>query len=223
MRQNQIVVDHGADIGLVDHLERVDLVRGAEAVEEVHERHARLKRRRLGDERHVMGLLHRVRGQHGKARGAGGHDVGMVAEDRQRVGRKGARRHVEDGRRQFAGNLEHVGDHQHQALRGREGGGEGAGLQRAVYGAGGAAFALHLLDREDVAPDVLDAGRGPFVGQFRHHRRGGDRDRSRRLRSPCRRCGQQRCCRPWWPFWPVCQPLEAVSGIMSMAWHGHCS
>ena len=57
-------------------------------------------------------------------------------------------------RGQLAGDLVHVGDHQQQALRRGEGGGERAGLQRAVEGAGGAAFALHLDHRRHGAPDV---------------------------------------------------------------------
>ena len=84
-----------------------------------------------------------------------GHDVGVVAEDRQRVGGQRARRDVDDERRQLAGDLVHVGDHQQQALRGREGRGQRAGLQRAVDGAGGAAFGLHLDHLRDRAPDVL--------------------------------------------------------------------
>ena len=66
-----------------------------------------------------------------------------------------------DRRGQLARDLEHVGDHQQQALRGGEGGGQGAGLQRAVHRAGGAAFALHLDDRGDGAPDVLVGLRRP--------------------------------------------------------------
>ena len=55
---------------------------------------------------------------------------------------------------QLAGDLVHVGDHQQQALRRREGRRQRAGLQRAVNGAGRAAFALHLDHRRDGAPDV---------------------------------------------------------------------
>ncbi len=40
---------------------------------------------------------------------------------------------VEDRRRQLAGDLVHVGDHQQQALRRREGRRQRAGLQRAVH------------------------------------------------------------------------------------------
>ena len=44
-------------------------------------------------------------------------------------------------RGQFTRNLEHVGDHQQQSLAGSKGSRERAGLQRAVNGAGSAAFA----------------------------------------------------------------------------------
>ena len=153
----------------------VELVRGAEPVEEMQERDARLERRGLRDQRRVVRLLHRAGGQQRKAGRARRHHVGMVAEDRQRLRRERARRDVEDRRGQLAGDLEHVGQHQHQALRGREGRRQRARLQRAVHGAGGAAFALHLLHDRDVAPDVGRALRRPLVGELGHGRGRGDR------------------------------------------------
>ncbi len=80
----------------------------------------------------------------------------------------GAGRDVEDRAGQFARDLVHVGDHQQQALRGGEGGGERAGLQGAVQGAGGAAFALHLDHRGHGAPDVGLLFGGPLVRPFAH-------------------------------------------------------
>ncbi len=170
MRPHQIVVDHGADIGITDERQRVDLMRGAEPIEEMHERHPRFERRRLRDQRHVVGFLHRVRRQHGKAGGTHGHDIGMIAENRKRLGRDRTRRHVKDRGGKLAGDLEHVGDHQHQALRGRECRRQRSGLQCSVYGACRAALALHFLNDGDIAPDIGDAARGPLVGQFRHRR-----------------------------------------------------
>jgi len=55
-------------------------------------------------------------------------------------------------RRQLAGNLEQIGDHQQQALRGREGGGQRAALQRAMHGADGAGLGLHFDDVGHGAP-----------------------------------------------------------------------
>ena len=99
----------------------------------------------------------------------------MVAEDRQRMRRQGAGGNVEDGRRQFAGDLVHVRDHQQQALRGREGRRQRAGLQRAMHGTGGTAFGLQFDDFRNAAPDIGLALRRPFVGQFAHTGRRGDR------------------------------------------------
>ena len=138
----------------VEQLDLGDFVRGAEAVEEVQEGHAGLQRGGLGDQGEVLGLLHRVGGQHGEAGLAAGHDVGVVAEDGQGVGGQGAGGDVHDEAGQLAGDLVHVGDHQQQALRRGEGRGQGAGLQGAVDRAGGAAFGLHLDHLGHRAPDV---------------------------------------------------------------------
>ena len=61
-----------------------------------------LERRGVRDGRHVVRFLHRVRAEHREAGLAAGHDVGVVAEDRQRVRRQRARRDVHRERRQLA-------------------------------------------------------------------------------------------------------------------------
>ncbi len=86
-----------------------------------------------------------------------------------------AGRHVEDRRRELAGDLVHVRDHQQQALGGRERGGQRAGGQGAVHRAGGAAFGLQFADMRDRAPDILLAGRAALIGNFAHRRGGSDR------------------------------------------------
>jgi hypothetical protein len=80
------------------------------------------------DRREVLGLLHAARAEHCEASLPAGHDVAVVAEDRQRVRRQRARAHVQDERRELAGNLVHVRDHQQQALGRGERGGERASL-----------------------------------------------------------------------------------------------
>ena len=175
MGANEIVADHRAHLGVREQRELVHLVRGAESVEEMHERNAAFEGRRLGDQGEVVSLLHRTGAEQGEAAGADRHHVGMVAEDRQRLGGDRARRDMEHRRGQLAGDLEHVGQHQQQALGGREGRRQRAGLQRAMDRAGGAALALHLLHDRHVAEDVANAERGPFVGEFGHRRRRRDR------------------------------------------------
>ena len=113
---DQLVVDHGAHIVIGQLLDLLHLVGGAEAVEEVEEGDARFEGGGLGDQGEVHDLLHELEAQHGPAGLADGHDVLVIAEDGERLGGDGAGGNVEDGRRQFAGDLVHVGDHQQQPL-----------------------------------------------------------------------------------------------------------
>ncbi len=69
------------------------------------------------------------RAEHGEAGLAGAHDVAVVAEDAEGMGGDGAGGDVDDGRGELAGDLVHVGEHEQQALRGGEGGGECTGLE----------------------------------------------------------------------------------------------
>jgi hypothetical protein len=113
-------------------------------------------------------LLHRAGGEQGEAGLPRRHDVGVVAEDGERVRGQGTGSHVQGEGGQLAGDLEHVGDHQQQALRGGEGGGQRAGLQRAVHRAGGAALGLHLHDLRHLTPEVGLALDRPGVRQLSH-------------------------------------------------------
>ena len=173
-----LFVDDGADFVVGKRLNLGDFVRGAEAVEEVHERHARLERSRVGNERHVLRLLPGSGVEHDEARRAAAHHVGVVAEDRERVRRERARRHVHRERNELAGDLVHVGDHQQQALRGGERRRQRAREQRAVHGARDAGLGLKLLDTRGVVPEIGHLLRRPFVARFRH--RGGRRNRVNR-------------------------------------------
>ena len=127
-------------------------MRGAETVEEMQEWQARLEGRRLSDQGNVHDLLYAAGGQHRPAGRSGRHDVALIPEDRKGLGRQGAGGNVEDRRRQFPGDLEHVGDHQEQALRRSECRRQRPGRQRSVNGSGGAPLRLHLHDDRNRAP-----------------------------------------------------------------------
>ena len=174
MGEDLLVIDHRADLLVRDERDLVDLVRGAKAVEKMDEGYSRCKRRGLGDQRHVVGLLHRGGGEQRKAGRTHGHDVLMIAEDRQPLRRERAGGDMEDGRRQLARDLVHVRDHQEQALGSGEGGGQRATLEGAMHRARGAALALHLDHVRDHAPDIRLALRRPLIGQLRHGRARGD-------------------------------------------------
>ena len=159
----------------VDHLHCGELVARAETVEEVHERQAAFQRGQMRHGGQVQDLLHAARGEHGEAAGAAVHHVAVIAEDAHGVGAYGTGRHVHDRGKPFARDAVHDRDHQHQALAGGKGRGEGARLQRAVHRADGAGFALHLLQPHGLPEQILPAGRGPHVGMLRHGQ--GRRDR----------------------------------------------
>ena len=99
----------------------------------------------------------------------------MIAEDRQRVRRDRTGGDVEDRRRQFAGDLVHVGNHQQQTLRCRKRRRQRPRLQGAMDGAGSAAFRLQFDNLGNAAPDVGLALCRPLVGQFAHAGRRSDR------------------------------------------------
>ena len=136
--EDTIHIDEGAHVVFGEHFDFVDFMRSAEAVEKMHEGDAGFERGGMGDERQVHRLLHGVRREQRESGGAAHHHVGVVAENRQSVGGDRARADMKYRRRQFAGDLVHVRDHQQQALRRGEGRGQGSGLERAVNRSRGA-------------------------------------------------------------------------------------
>ena len=84
------------------------------------------------------------------------------------MGEQGPGGDVEHPRSISPAILAHVGDHQQQALGGRVGGGQGAGLEGAVDHCGGAALGLHLHHLHRLAEEVLLSVGGPLVHVFRH-------------------------------------------------------
>ena len=166
----------------VDHLDLLNLVGCPEPVKEVDEGHPGLHRGQMGHGGQVHNLLDAGGGHHGHTGGAAAHHVLVVAEDV--VGMLGDRpgRHMEHGGHPVAGHDVHIGNHQQQALGRGEGGGHGAGLRRAVEGAGGAALGLHLHQAHALAEHVLAAGGGPLVHLLAHGRGGRDGKNSRHIR-----------------------------------------
>jgi len=79
--RHQVLGDDGAEVVVGELLDPGDLVRGAEAVEEVEERDAREERRPLGDGGQIVGLLHRAGGEQAEAGLPDRHHVRVIAED----------------------------------------------------------------------------------------------------------------------------------------------
>jgi len=105
----------------------------------------------------------------------------MVTENGQGMGGHGAGRNMKDGRQQFAGDLEHVGNHKEQALGGGERRCQGAGGERTVDSTGGAGFGLHFPDGDGLAEDVFQPLGRPFIRYLAHGRRRRDGINGRRV------------------------------------------
>ena len=171
---DSVPIQQVAQILVIPNLDLLDLVRGAEAVEEMEEGYTALDRGEMGYSAQIHDLLRGVGAQHRIAGLTAGVHVRVVAEDVQGMGGHSTGGDVDDAGQQLAGHLVHVGDHQQQALRSGVGGGKGTGRQRAVHSAGGASLRLHLGDADLSAEQVLAACGGIFVGLVRHHGRGRD-------------------------------------------------
>ena len=176
---------------VAQHVDLLDLVAGTEAIEEVQERDTRLDGTQMRHSRQICRLLDAAAGQQGEARLTAVHHVGVVAEDGEGVGTHGAGRHVQHAGQTLAGDAVQGGDHQHQALRGGEAGGQRTGLQRAVTGTAGTGLGLHLHQTNRLTEDVLFAGGRPRVGVLRHGAGRGDGidgcDLGERIGYVCRR------------------------------------
>ena len=171
----RLLVNEAAQILIIEGLDALHLVRGTEAVKAVHECVTRLDGGQMSNRREVHRFLRRRGHQHTVAGGAAGHEVGVVAEDRVMIARDDAGRDVHDARQELAAHRVHCRDHQHQALRRGEGGGQRTCLKRAVAGTCRAGLGLHLNNVNSRAEQVLFALCRPFVHLFRHRRGRGDR------------------------------------------------
>ena len=168
VRGDLLGVDHLSDDLVVERGDLHHFVTGPETVEEVNERHTRLERGRRGYQGEVVDFLNAVGCQKAPPGAAGGHHIGVIPEYRKGLGGDRPGGYVEHCRCELAGDLEHVGDHQQEALGGRERGGQCATLQRSVNGSGCASLALQFRDKRNGTPDVRIPGGGPGITQFAH-------------------------------------------------------
>ena len=158
------------ELFIVPYLDFLNLVGGSEAVKEMDERNAALNRGKVGDGGEIHNLLRVAGAKHGKAGLTAGVNVGMIAENAQCVGSKGACGNVNNRRKQLARHFIHIRNHKKQSLRSGECGGKRSRGKRAVNGTGGAGFGLHLHYMNPVSEDIGSAGGRPFVGKLRHYR-----------------------------------------------------
>ncbi len=82
MLSDQVVIDQRLQVFHIKPFDFSDLVRGAEAIEEVQERHPAAQGGGLGDQGHILSLLNRIAGQHSKTGCPRCGDISVVAKDR---------------------------------------------------------------------------------------------------------------------------------------------
>ncbi len=86
MFKDQLVVNHGAQDFIADPFDFVDLVRRAEAIEEVQEGHSRAQRSRGSNHSAILRLLHGAAGKHSKTSRTACHHILMVTKNREGLG-----------------------------------------------------------------------------------------------------------------------------------------
>ena len=170
-----IPVKHFAQRLVIPDLDLLDFMRGAEAVEEMKERNTALDGGKMRHCAEIHDLLRAVGAEHRIAGLTAGIDIGMVAENVQRVRGDTAGGNIDHARQQLACDLIHVRDHQQKALGSGVGRGERAGCKGAMHSARSTALRLHLSEPYLLAEQVFLTGSGHLVGLLRHHGRRRDR------------------------------------------------
>ena len=165
-----LVVQELAHIFIVDGFDLLYLMGGTEPVKEVHKGHGGLDGGQMGHQGQIHDFLYGSGGQHGKTGLTAGHNVAVIAENGQCMGRQCTGGYMEHAGQQLAADLVHIGDHQKKSLRSRKGSGQSARLQRTVHCTGSAALALHLSDAHFLSEQIYSAVCSPFICHFRHGR-----------------------------------------------------
>ena len=137
-------VDQCPEYFIIEGLALLHLMRGAEAVKEVEEGNAGFQRRRMGNEGHVLRLLHGGGAEQGKTCLPAGHDIGVVAEYGECMGCKCPGCHMHDKGEELPGHLVHVRNHEQKPLGGRKGGAHRTGQKHSMNGSRSSRLRLHL-------------------------------------------------------------------------------
>ena len=99
-----------------------------------------------------------------------GINIGMITENRKSMCGNCAGRNVEYARKQFAGNLVKVRDHEQKALGSGIGCGQRTGCKRTVHSTGSTGLRLHLGNLNNITENVLPTFGCPLIYMLRHYR-----------------------------------------------------
>ncbi len=163
-----VVIDHSGKSIIAYGLDCRCLIARAPPVKEVHHRYRSLYCREMSHCGKIHSLLHRSRGKKSETCRAARHDILMIAEDRERMCGERACAYMKHYRKQLAGDLEHVGNHQQQPLRCSECRGKRSCRSCPMRGASRTQLALHLLHLQRCTPHIEPAFHRPLVGSLAH-------------------------------------------------------
>ena len=138
------IVNHIPQIVIVQYIDLLNLMAGAETVKEMLYSHVTLNGREVRYRSKIHALLYAGRSYLCPAGLTAGHHVLMVAEDRDGGRCHTARCDMHDSREQKASNAVHRGDHQHQTLRRCIRSRQCACFRSSLQCTAGAAFRLHF-------------------------------------------------------------------------------
>ena len=150
-------VEHRTEFFIGDDFDLLDFVRCTETIEEVDNGDTTGNSRSVDDSRQVHDFLDGGFSRDGNTRATHSHDIVVAGENRIAVGSDCTRSDVEDARQQFCRHLEHVGQHNHHALGGRECRRQSTRIQCAVHSTGSTLFRLHFLYVHRGTEEVLAA------------------------------------------------------------------
>ncbi len=174
-RLDSVHIAHFLEVFVIPDGDLLDLMGGAEAVEEVDERHTALDGSEMCHSSEVHDLLRVGLSEHRETGLTTCVDVRVVAEDVEGVGCDTACRDMEHAGQQLTGDLVHIRDHEEQTLRSGVGGGQSACIQGAVDRTCRTCLRLHLLDLDGRTEDVFHTLSRPLIDIVCH--RAGRRDR----------------------------------------------
>ena len=155
----------------------------------MEERNLTLDSGEVSNSAQVHNFLRAVSAQHCITGLTASVDVGVIAENVQRMGSNAACGYVNNARKQLASHLVHVRDHQKKTLRSCISGCECAGCEGTVNSTSCTGLGLHLCYADFTAKYVLSASSSVLVSFISHNGRRRDRVDSSNV---CKRIGNVR-------------------------------
>ena len=179
---NSIPVKNLRKILIVHHFDFLDFMRRAESIKEINERNAAFNSDKMRYGRKIHNFLNACFRQHCAACLPRSHNILMIAKNIQGVRSQSTGADMEHARKQFAGHLVKIRNHQQEALRCRVRRGEGSCLQRTMYSSCSTCFRFHLDHANLLAEEVFLSMCRHLIHMLSHRRRRRNRINSRDIR-----------------------------------------